>query len=276
VLAPAITVLVLLLAVIVNVVNWFSDVTQLVQRANPLQLLVGAHLVLSIPAGLLIATMWIAATFYTLDSLNSEYRNRSILFWKSLPVSDTVAVLSKFSVPMLVAPAIAFVATLATQLVLVLVAAVAVKTAGLPALKFLGSLRLVESTGALAAFLVTSSLWYAPVIGWLLFVSSWSRRNAMLWAALAPLALATLEHLALHTHHVGSWIVARIAGSSPLALLGPTTFVDSPDVPLSIPQSLVHWDLLEFATNPDSWLGLCLAAVFVASAIVMRRHRDAF
>src|SRR6185312_13125765 len=33
-----------------------------------------------------------AAIFYSLDALYGERRDRSILFWKSLPVSDTTAV----------------------------------------------------------------------------------------------------------------------------------------------------------------------------------------
>ena len=48
---------------------------------------------------MLMATMMIVGIFYCLDALHGERRDRSILFWKSLPVSDLTTVLSKAVIP---------------------------------------------------------------------------------------------------------------------------------------------------------------------------------
>ena len=50
-------------------------------------------------------TAMVVGLFYCLDALNGERRDRSILFWKSLPVSDTTAVLAKASIPLRRPPA---------------------------------------------------------------------------------------------------------------------------------------------------------------------------
>src|SRR5579864_7071220 len=51
---------------------------------------------------LLMGTYLFVAAFYCLDALQGERRDRSILFWKSLPVSDLTTVLSKASSPFVI------------------------------------------------------------------------------------------------------------------------------------------------------------------------------
>src|ERR1051325_10544093 len=67
-------------------------------------------------AMMIIFTAFIVGIFYCLDALYGERRDRSVLFWKSLPVSDLTTVLSKATIPLLVLPIIAFIIILVTQL----------------------------------------------------------------------------------------------------------------------------------------------------------------
>src|SRR6202140_5345961 len=53
---------------------------------------------------LLMGTTFVVAVFYCLDALHGERRDRSILFWKSLPVSDVTTVLAKASIPLVILP----------------------------------------------------------------------------------------------------------------------------------------------------------------------------
>src|SRR6266699_5785001 len=73
-----------------------------------------------VAAMMLIFTAFIVGVFYCLDALHSERRDRSILFWKSLPVSDLTTVLSKASIPLVVLPVIIFAITVATQFIMLL------------------------------------------------------------------------------------------------------------------------------------------------------------
>ena len=60
------------------------------------------------------------AVFYCLDALHGERRDRSILFWKSLPVSDLTTVLSKASIPLVMMPLLIFAITVAMQWIMLL------------------------------------------------------------------------------------------------------------------------------------------------------------
>src|SRR5262245_109682 len=77
-----------------------------------------------IAEGLIMATAFFVGLLYCLDALQSERRDRSILFWKSLPVSDLTAVLSKASIPVVLI-LLSFVITVATQFVMLLLSSAA-------------------------------------------------------------------------------------------------------------------------------------------------------
>ena len=136
-------------------------------------------------AGLIMLTALIVGVFYTLDALHGERRDRSILFWKSLPVSDLTTVLSKASIPLLVLPVLAFTITITLQFIMLLLSSAVVMGSGLNVGAFWTQLSFVQMSLLLLYHLLTvHSLWYAPFYGWLLLVSAWARRAAFLWAAL--------------------------------------------------------------------------------------------
>src|ERR1041384_962380 len=80
---------------------------------------------------MLIFTAFIVGVFYCLDALYGERRDRSILFWKSLPVSDLTTVLSKVFIPLVILPVITFVIVIATQFIMLLISTVALLPSGL-------------------------------------------------------------------------------------------------------------------------------------------------
>src|SRR5438128_12501991 len=69
---------------------------------------------------MLMAIMFLVAVFYCLVALYGERRDRSILFWKSLPVSDSTTVLSKMSIPVVVVPLVTFAITVAAHIAMLL------------------------------------------------------------------------------------------------------------------------------------------------------------
>jgi len=134
----------------------------------------------SIAAIPIILTMFIVGFFYCLDALHGERRDRSILFWKSLPVSDLTTVLSKASVPLVVLPALAFAIIVATQLIMMLLSTAVLATNGLSAAMTWTQLPWFRMSLVLLYGLIVLTLWYAPIYGWLLLVSSWARRTTFL------------------------------------------------------------------------------------------------
>src|SRR5438477_11123864 len=136
-----------------------------------------------VAAMMLIFTVFIVGVFYCLDALYGERRDRSILFWKSLPVSDLTTVLSKASIPLLILPLVTFVIIVATQFVMLLWSSVVLLTSGLAGTTWT-RFNLLEQSLILLYSLIALALWHAPIYGWLLLVSGWARRATFLWAVI--------------------------------------------------------------------------------------------
>jgi ABC-2 type transport system permease protein len=216
-----------------------------------------------IAAAAVIMTALIVGVLYSLGALHNERRDRTILFWKSLPVSDLTTVLAKASIPLAVLPVIVFVVILALQLVVLALNTVVLAANGLSASTVL--LLLPQMTMVLAYGLVVMALWYAPIWGWLLLVSAWARRTPFLWAFLPPLALIVLERIAFDTSRFGELVAYRLQAFD-------QAFVAVPRH--SGMHALPQPDPVRFLSNPDLWTGLAVAAAFLAAAVWVRRYRE--
>jgi ABC-2 type transport system permease protein len=213
--------------------------------------------------GLIMATTFIVGIFYCLEALHGERRDRSILFWKSLPVSDFTTVLSKASIPLVVLPLLTIAIVIATQWIMLLLSTLVLLGSGLSAATLWRQVTL--SQVMLIYHLVTVHvLWHAPIYAWLLLVSAWARRMAFLWAALPLLAIGVLEKIAFNTTHFAAMLGHRLSGPEAFNLDAPGS---------SQMHSMSHLDLGSFLSTPGLWIGLLLAAIFLAGAIRLRRDR---
>ncbi|MGH9500919.1 MAG: ABC transporter permease [Terriglobales bacterium] len=215
--------------------------------------------------GLIIGTAFIVGIFYSLDALYGERRDRSILFWKSLPVSDLTTVLSKATVAVVVVPLVGFVITIATQLIMLLLSMAVVRASGLDVATLLSKVSLFRSSLMLLYHLVTvHMLWYAPFYGWLLFVSAWARRAPFLWAVIPPFAIGVIEKIAFNTSHFAALLHERFRGGAEAV---PMTGGNPMD-------PMTHITPGRFMASIGLWVGLIMAFAFVAAAVRLRRYRD--
>jgi ABC-2 type transport system permease protein len=221
-------------------------------------------------AMLIMVVGLLVGIFYSLDALHGERRDRSILFWKSLPVSDLTTVLAKAIVPLAILPVLVFAITVTLQLIMLLVSAAVLLFSGAGAATPWHP-PLFEMELVLLYSLIVLALWHAPLYMWLLLVSSWPRRATFLWAVLPPLALAALEFIAFHTSYLGSLLQDRLYGFAAAAF----DLKDKAGVPLD-----PHFIPLEqlapgrFLSSSSLWFGLIFAAIFFAAAVRLRRYRE--
>jgi ABC-2 type transport system permease protein len=233
---------------------------------KPLQQHVPFDQQISFAALLIMLTMFLVAVFYCLEALQRERRDRSILFWKSLPVSDLMAVLSKASIPLLIIPLLTFAITIATQSVMLLLSAAVLAATGQSVTELWNHLRFWQMSVMLLYHLVAiHGLWYAPIWSWLLLVSSWARRAAFLWAALPPLAIGVVEKIAFNSSHFGALIGYRLSGGPEGEAFTGASMSMNP---------LMHLNPGRFLISPGLWSGLLLAAVFLAAAVRLRHYRE--
>jgi ABC-2 type transport system permease protein len=218
----------------------------------------------------LIVTMAIVAAAYCLSALHTERRDRSILFWKSLPVSDLVTVLSKMAVPMLVAPVIAAAVILASQFVILIFSTALLMANGVsPAVP----LELFSAPVVLLYGLATMTLWYAPIYAWFLLVSGWAKRVTFLWAVLPPLGLCLFEKLAFDSTHLLHFLALRLSGGASEAFVSRAETAIRPHGAIPV-EGLSQLDPGGFLSSPGLWLGLIFATACLAGAVWLRRRRE--
>lgn len=235
----------------------------------------------SIVTALVFWVMGVIAFFYCIDTLYSDRIDRSILFWKSLPLSDAETVLSKFATATVVIPVVALVAALAAQLLIGggLMAKLAMSGHAAGLWWHPSSL----AGGAIAALVATSAavLWYAPLVAYLMLASAWAPKAPFLWAVLPPVAAGVLEAVVVQTHYVRDFLVERVFGMFRILEVdraeGEGTDTDIQGLG-QLAEKLGEFDLAthaqRFFSLPELWLGLVAAALLLAAAMWVRRYRE--
>jgi ABC-2 type transport system permease protein len=212
-----------------------------------------------IAAVMLIFTAFIIGVFYCLDALHGERRERSILFWKSLPVSDRTTVLSKMTIPLVVLPVVSFVIIGVTQVIMLLISTAALLPSGLASTTW-ANFNPFQQFLVLLYGLVAIALWHAPIYAWALLVSGWARRATFLWATLPLLAIGFFEKITFNTSYFAEMLGNRLIGFAPEAF-----DFTAHTVPQLTPG--------RYLSSPDLWIGLVFAAAFVVAAVRLRRYR---
>ena len=211
-----------------------------------------------------MGTALVVGLYYSLDCLYGERRDRSILFWKSLPVSDLTAVLSKLTIPLVFIPLFSFAVTIVTQFLMLTLSSLVLLGSGVSTSElWVHSSFLMFSLILLYHMLLVHGLWYAPIYGWMLMISAWSPRAPVVWAILPPFVICGVEKLSLNTTYFLHFIAQRFMGpnSQPSMAANPHNHFASQLIP--------H----HFFTEPGLWFGLVVAAIFVAATVRLRRYR---
>ncbi len=220
----------------------------------------------SLAAAVILFSGIIVGVFYCLDALHSERRDRSILFWKSLPVSDLTTVLSKASIPIVVQPLLGFLIACATQWVMLFFSTAVLLANGVSPAMLWTRLPFFQLPLVMFYGLTVHALWYAPIYAWLLLVSAWARRATFLWAILPFFATFVVEKLAFGTSYLPSMLKYRVMGAMVEAFA-----VDAAKAPITRLSELEPW---KFLSSPGLWIGLIFAAAFLAAAVRLRRNRE--
>ena len=233
----------------------------LLDSAQPHDLLATRY---ELSATLVMGAAFIVGVFYSLDSLYGERRDRSILFWKSLPVSDLITVLSKLSIPLLILPLLSFAIALATQFIMLVMSSVILLGSGVNIAALWTQVSFFKVSGVLLYHLLTvHGLYYAPIYGWLLMVSAWAPRAPFIWAFLPPFVVCVVEKVAFNTSYFLTLLEERLVG-------GRESSMAENDHAKDFMGTLIPH---HFFTEPGLWIGLAIAATFLAVAVRLRRYR---
>ena len=265
-LAPLIVAAVQVFALAISTIGLAERRRALLLLDDPVKQRVAIEATYDAAAMMMIFVVFIVGLFYCLDALHGERRDRSILFWKSLPVSDLTTVLSKAIIPLAVLPAIAFALTVCVQLIMLLMTSANLLVHGMSPATTWAHFPVFQNWLVMLYGLIAIAFWHAPIYGWLLLVSAWARRATFLWAVLPLIVIQIFEKITFGTHYFGTLLQHRLMGFAPHA------FGFHGDGHPTI-DSLSQLTPGRYLGSLGLWIGLLVAAGFVFGAVRLRRYR---
>ncbi|MEJ5207056.1 ABC transporter permease [Denitratimonas sp. CY0512] len=240
--------------------------------------------------GIVVLVLGFVVFFYCLGALYDDRRDRSILFWKSLPVSDWLTVLSKLAWALLLAPVLAIGIGLAIGACLLLISALTMAINGMDgSWAMIWHSHPIRVTFNALSIVPVYAAWSLPTVGWLMLCSAFARSKPFLWAVLVPVLSATLlswmgalpgismPHgsiwytlvyrgllsIAPGTWYIDSTLVGRLAASA--------QHIENPSDLMRVIDLSRGWHIFAGA---DVWIGMAAGTAMIALAIWLRRRRD--
>ncbi len=206
---------------------------------------------------LFLLALLVISLQYLISCLHRDRQDRSVLFWKSMPVSDWEEILSKFAVACLVAPAIYLAVSIISQIAYALLSMLLVWRLDLnPSTVILNHIDGVSLLVGQLGRMLTWILWTAPLYAWVLLCSAAARRSPFMLAVCVPIGLVLIESVFFGSRYVSQAIFHHIPfGGS--GSRGP--YQASPD-----------WAKLDYV---GMLMGLVFTVVMLAIARWFRRHR---
>lgn len=224
--------------------------------------------------------MWFLMIFYCLDSLYAERKDRSILFWRSLPITDAETVVSKLLTIALAIPFATMAAIMVSHLLNLIIISVWLGMEGANPFRFIwGAVPLFDTWAAIFVFLLAIPIWIAPLLGWFLFISAWAKRGPFLRAVLPIAVLPVFEYIIFRSWNLGLAIVERLS-------LNAMPIFDVANIESQFDEDSLHdtfaegvnvtsvLDLGKFFSSIEVWAGLIVCGLFATAAIYMRRYKD--
>ena len=219
----------------------------------------------------------ILTTFYSLDSLYAERKDKSILFWRSLPITDAETVISKLLTAVFVLPLFTVAAIIVTHLVnLVITTGWVIVKGGNAAHLVWGSVSLFDNWAAALIVTVASAIWMSPFIGWFLFVSAFTKRSPLLMAFMPLIIVPIIEWIFFRSKIFASAVFGRGEVIPLFREMDIEHFFDEERMQVNeeLVSLLAHIDVGKFLLSPSVWVGMVVCGILVTAAIYVRRYRD--
>ncbi len=234
--------------------------------------------------GFFLGTSWIfiialaiLTVFYCLDSLYAERKDKSILFWRSLPITDAETVISKLLTAIFVLPVATVIGIVATHLVNLVVVSLWVSMKGGDGGALIwGSVALFDNWMAAFIIVIACGIWMSPFIGWFLLVSAYTKRSPLLMAFMPLIIIGLLEGIVLRSHVFAENVLGRGDGIPLFRKANIEQFFEDEQWRLAenATSLLTHLDVVQFITSPATWAGIAVCGLLCTGAIYVRRFRD--
>ena len=163
-------------------------------------------IVLGLP---MLVVMSFAIASYSLSTFYDERKDKSIIFWRSLPVSDANIIFSKILVAVIIAPLIVLPALVALHLFSFLAASIFFYFSNIVSFGWVWEAYSFTDWTKVILSLWVQGLWSLPVIAWLMFAGALFKKP-IIGAILPLVSIVVLERVALSTNLFYSNLMDRL------------------------------------------------------------------
>ncbi len=230
------------------------------------------------PSWLFAMGMWILTIFYTLDSLYAERKDKSILFWRSLPVTDAETIISKLVTATIIIPLITIVFIAITHLLILVATSIWVSAKGADASVIIWqSVPLFDNWSATFIIMVASAIWLSPFVGWFLLVSAYTKRSPILMAFLPIFILPMLEKIIVKSAYLTDALFVRTVEMPIFKHIDIEDLFDDDAMRFAGENGLQFLSMLDvgkFLGSPGMWTGVIVCGLLTTAAIYVRRYKD--
>jgi ABC-2 type transport system permease protein len=198
----------------------------------------------------------VVVLFYLLGSLYEDRKDRSILFWKSMPVSDVATVSMKLFTALVAVPGVYLACVAIVQVMLLLMASLAALGHDVEIFNMLWvPSNLIGRWFTDISYVLVQAIWSLPLYGWMLLVSAFAKSVPLVWFLGVPIAISIIEGLVFGGDTIRSWMFDHAS-------------------PTPHPSGLQLADMTSYVASLDTFIGLLLGAVFIGGAIWLRGKGD--
>ena len=214
-------------------------------------------LVLGFP---ILLTVGFGLLAYSLSTFADERKDRSLIFWRSLPVSDLTTVLSKVFVVTLIVPLMVLPYIILLQLVAMTSASIFFATNDIVSFSWLWGSYIITDWFRIIFSLWAQALWSLPLFLWLMLAGTFAARP-IAGAIVPPVILRVLEGVIFKTNLVLEFIENRIGFWSRSDSF-PKEYQELRVVDIT--------DILLLFSTQAFWIGILASVILVAGIVYFR------
>ena len=214
-------------------------------------------LVLGFP---ILLTVGFGLLAYSLSTFADERKDRSLIFWRSLPVSDLTTVLSKVFVVTLIVPLMVLPYIILLQLVAMTSASIFFATNDIVSFGWLWGSYIITDWFRIIFSLWAQALWSLPLFLWLMLAGTFAARP-IAGAIVPPVILIVLEGVIFKTNLVLEFIENRIGFWSRSDSF-PKEYQELRVVDIT--------DILLLFSTQAFWIGILASVILVAGIVYFR------
>ena len=208
----------------------------------------------------ILLTVGFGLLAYSLSTFADERKDRSLIFWRSLPVSDLTTVMSKLIFVVIVIPLLVVPNLFLLQLISLLSVSIYFVSNDIVSFGYVWTSYFISDWFRIIFSLWAQALWTLPILLWLMLAGTYFKKPVI--GAIVPLvALVVLEGIIFKANNIQEFIENRLGFWSRSDSF-PIEYAEARVVDIS--------DIYLLLTTQAFWIGIFASVILIAGIVYTR------